>query len=292
MSKEIVPRVEVLFPQPGEGGEFITDKGYYLNRMKRGEGKPARVLPGSSEDPDLAVIQLENDMPQDSIALKLAPRPANGGEKVVLVGNSGLSSGSFGIAPGLVKNRLSGVAGWKVTRSLESHIPSFGGDSGSAVVNYQGQIVGVHFGAITLKGASLQYAVDRDEVLTFLKKYDVEPAEVVASEVLPPASAVVLDLLKQLDDADPERCRKAVEDLSGVDPFDARRAIPALVRALQRHPDSGFRRRVTEELERIGPPVKEDIDCLAPAMRIAYKPLRLYVLHALRAVGAGRQTSD
>ena len=284
---ELVARVGVLFPQRGEGGELITDKKFYESMMSRREGIMARVLPGTSEDPDLAVIQLESDMPQDTVSLKLAPQPASSGEKVLLVGNSGLSSGSFGIAPGFVKNRLPGIQGWKTTRSLETHLPTFGGDSGSAVVNYQGQIVGVHFGAkaVAEKSASVQYAADRDEVLTFLKKFDVKPEEVVASDVLPPASAVVLDIIQRLDDMDLERCRKAVEDLSRLEPIEARRAIPALVRALQRHADPRFRRRATEELERIGPPVKEDIDCLAQAMRIPYKPLRMYVLHALSQLG-------
>jgi len=160
---QTVARVEVLFPQRGEGGELITDKKYYEALMEKHEGKKARVLPGTSEDPDLAVIQLEDELPQDTVALKLAPQPAGAGEKVVLVGNSGLSSGSFGIAPGMVKTRVPNVViedyVWKKTWCLENHIPSFHGDSGSPVVNYRGQMVGVHFGGHP-KSQVLKYAAD------------------------------------------------------------------------------------------------------------------------------------
>jgi HEAT repeat protein len=302
IGSEDVARVEVFFPQKGEGGEWITDKKYYESLRDRHQGIMGRVLRPTSADPDLALIQLEGDLPQESIALKFAPQPGGEGDKVVLVGNAGISSGLWSISPGFIKNRVPEVRVprkfksqdgevferdiiWKKTWCLETSIPSHQGDSGSPVVNDRGQLVGVHFGA-NPKSNLIKYAADRNEVLAYLKTFDVKPEEVVATDVLPPASAVVLDLIRLLDDMDLERCRKAVEDLSRLEPIEARRAVPALVRALQRHSDPTFRRRATEELERIGPPVKEDIDCLAQAMRIPYKPLRMYVLHALSQLGA------
>lgn len=301
IGSEDVARVEVFFPQKGAGGEWITDKKYYESLRDMHQGKTGRVLRPTSADPDLALIQLEGDLPQESIALKFAPQAGAEGDKVVLVGNAGLSSGLWSISPGFIKNRVPEVRVprkfqsqggevfereivWKKTWCLETSIPSHQGDSGSPVVNDRGQLVGVHFGA-NPKSNLIKYAADRNEVLMYLKNFDVKPEEVVASDVLPPASAVILELIKLLDDMDLERCRKAVEDLNRVDPIEARRAIPALVRALQRHADPTFRRRATEELERIGPPVKEDIDCLTQAMRIPYKPLRMYVLHALSQLG-------
>ena len=64
--------------------------------------------------------------------------------------------------------------------------------------------------------------------------------------------AAILAIIKQLDDADLAKCRKGVEDLDHLDPVESRRAIPALVRALQRHLDEGFRGGVEEVVDASG----------------------------------------
>jgi S1-C subfamily serine protease len=299
--RKVRPRVEVLFPRRNERHEVIKAKKDYLDLMFARKGQTARVL---LADPkcDLAVIQLEGNLPQETMAVKVAPRVAEENDKVYSVGNPGPSNAVWVPSSGTVRSRVEQIYANKYNKlreptgekylflgawGLETTVPINHGDSGSALVNERNQVVGINCGGDD-NVQSMQYAVDRNELLKFLEREEVgvNRKEVLADDVLPPASTVVQDTIKLLDDTDLERCRKGIEALSRADPFEARRAIPALVRALQRHADPGFRRRVTEELERIGPPVKEDIGCLDPAMRIAYKPLRLYVLHALEQLGA------
>lgn len=292
--------VQVLFPIRGSDGQWITEKNYYRDLLKQRKSQTARVLLADKRC-DLAVIQLQGTFPQDTRAVKVAPRAAEPTDQVFSVGNPGVSSALWLPSRGSVRARVRQLYVNKYDKNdqiigkllfrdawgLEASISINHGDSGSSLVNSRGHVIGVNVGG-DLKDQSMRYAIDRIELLKVLEneKVGLNRKEVEADETLPPPSALVLDLLKQLDDSDLEICRKAVEELSRVEPFEARRAIPVLVRALQRHADAGFRRRATEELERIGPPVKEDVACLAPAMRIAYKPLRLYVLHALSQLGS------
>jgi HEAT repeat protein len=300
---EVAPRVQVLFPQPDGHGDWIRDRAHYESLRQGNQGMLGRVLKPTSDDPDLALVQLEGDMPQDCLALQLAPRQAEVGDKVVLVGNSGLSSGLWSLSPGFVKNRVPerriplpvrneqgqvvGEEPTVVNRSwcLETSVPSYHGDSGSPVVNDRGQLVGVHFSGHP-KSEQIKFAADLKEVLGFLAKFDVPRDEVVASDALRPAGVVVRELISQVESVDAAVCRKGVEGLARLAPADARRAIPALVRALQRHEDEPLRRTIIEALDLTGPPVPEDLDCLDPAIRMAYKPARLYAVKALAQLGA------
>jgi HEAT repeat protein len=207
----------------------------------------------------------------------------------MLIGNAGVSSGLWSLSPGSIKNRVPQVR-WeevvvKNTCCLETTIPSHPGDSGSPVLNDRGQLVGVHYGGHR-ETKLMKYAVDRDEVLKFLEKFGLDRRDVEASDVVPPAGAEVLGLIKLVEDAKPAVCRKGVDGLSRLNPVDTRRAVPALVRALGRHEDESLRRAIVELLNSIGPPVKEDLDCLTPAFRLAYTPARLYVVDALGRMGA------
>ncbi len=300
---EVVPQVLVLFPQPGKDGEWESDTKFYENLILQKKAWVGRVLKPTSGDPDLALIELVGELPQECVALQLAPRHAEVGDGVTLVGNAGVSSGLWSVSPGNVKNRVPEVRLPKMLRTedgriidtgeefvdkktwcLETSIPSHPGDSGSPVLNDRGRLVGVHYGG-NPKSNLIKYAVDRDEVLSFLAKFGIDRRDVEASDVLPPAGTEVLDLVKLVEDGKPDACRKGVDGLRRLNPVDSRRAVPALVRALQRHEDETLRRAITELLNAIGPPVKEDLDCLTPAIRLAYTPARLYVVEALGRLG-------
>jgi hypothetical protein len=124
------------------------------------------------------------------------------------------------------------------------------------------------------------------------KPKPVPPAPQPVAPAIPPAKPPIqpgavataytaAELCKQLDDADLAKCRKAVDDLDRLNRMEARRAIPALVRALRRHPDESFRRRAAEVLQRIGPPLAADLECLGPAIQITFKPVKLYVVNVV-----------
>ena len=279
-------QVQVLFPMRDSRGEVIPEKKEYIKLLQQGKGMKARVL-HADKGRDLAVLQLEGRLPVGTVAVKVAPRPAARAERILLVGNPGLSSALWVPTPGTVRSRVSraDTIGYN-HRCLETLLGTHGGDSGSPIVNARCQLVGIHFAAHKALGSTLKYAADRDEVLAVLGKIDVEKDEVLASDTLPVASAVVLKLIKQIEGLDRKKSLEGVEALGKVDREAARRAIPALARALQRHKDEDFRRAVTEELERVGPPVKADLDCIGPVMALSYRRARLYVIDALGQMGA------
>ena len=121
----------------------------------------------------------------------------------------------------------------------------------------------------------------------------VEPSEVkpqpLANTIVvtaAPASAKVQAMIKQIDADDQTTAQKGVKALGGVDAEEARGAVPALTRALVRHKEDDFRREVAEELERIGPPSKEDVTCLGPVYRSGHKRAQLYAIESLGQLGS------
>jgi S1-C subfamily serine protease/HEAT repeat protein len=286
-------RLLVLFPQRDPMGKLISEKKYYESLLASGKAHVANVLHADKER-DLAVIQLEGRLPQDTLAIKVAPQPASQADHILLVGNPGVSEALWVPTSGSVRSRLKSIHLEHMDyphRCLETALGTHGGDSGSPIVNTRGQLVAVHFARHLDPVATLKYAADRDEVLAVLREVNVKDEEVLGTEVLPPAGARVQALVKQVDDGNPEVCRKGVEGLARLDPAEARRAVPALVRALLRHEDETLRRAITDELQRIGPPVREDLDCLGAALGVAYKPARLYVIDALSQMGPDAQSA-
>jgi HEAT repeat protein len=100
-----------------------------------------------------------------------------------------------------------------------------------------------------------------------------------------PDNSRLRNLVRQLTNPDLETNRKAIEELASLDDAEARRAIPALVGAARRHDDEGFRQRAAQELQRLGPPLEEEVDCLKDALRVPHPALRRYVLSALKKMG-------
>jgi S1-C subfamily serine protease len=186
--------VKVFFSACDETGQIITDRQQYLNDFvelrEAGIAFVGRVL-ARSETADLALVQLE-ELPVEAQALPLADASCQPGESVHLIGNSG-DTELWRYCPGHVRNVYRQSSASYV---VENTCPTFGGDSGSPLVNSNGELVGIHFArARTLlkvtngrgeteyqEGERLvSYAVDIRDVRAFLESltggvYQGEPA--------------------------------------------------------------------------------------------------------------------
>lgn len=137
---ENATQVQVLFPIIS-GGRVVADKDLY----KRETPLSARVL---ASDPrcDLALLQLSK-IPGNVVELKLAGESAEPGERVHSVGNPGASSAYWVYSQGLVRqvaHRKIAFPGQVIeTKLVEIQSPVNPGDSGSALVNDQCEVVAV-----------------------------------------------------------------------------------------------------------------------------------------------------
>jgi S1-C subfamily serine protease len=164
--------VEVMFPAYRPDGHVIHEEGYYLTTAKR---YPARVLSVDGKR-DLALVELES-MPAGVAALPLATQGAREGDKVHLVGNAGLNQALWGYVSGHVRLVARQYGGLAPGQNLDavmglSDMATNGGDSGAAVVNDQGEVVGTNScHRQDLKGPSGHVAgyIDLSEVKAFLK---------------------------------------------------------------------------------------------------------------------------
>src|SRR6185437_3797497 len=152
--------LRAFFPVWDKEGKLINDKRYYERLRDDGKGCTASVLKGDMER-DLAIIHLESPLPVNAVAIKVAPKPALPGARLVLVGNPGASNGRWRFSTGKVQNRvpevrtteeLTGPKGERLPTErvllrawcLESDVPTGPGDSGCPIVNGKGQLVGIH----------------------------------------------------------------------------------------------------------------------------------------------------
>lgn len=125
-------------------GKIVSDPKRYANKFVRG-----KVI---DSDPkiDLAVIEVDS-VPEGMHALRLSAEPASPGDRLHLVGNPGVSKGLFVYTTGTLRSTTE----HKITfarnaqsvdvRTLETQMATNGGDSGSAVLDDYGQVVGVNF---------------------------------------------------------------------------------------------------------------------------------------------------
>lgn len=168
-------QVQVLFPII-RGGRVVADKDLY----KKETPLTARVL---ATDPrcDLALLELSK-IPDGVTELKLAAESAEPGERVHSVGNPGASSAYWVYSQGLVRQ----VAHRKIvfpgqvieTMLVEIQSPVNPGDSGSALVNDQGEVVAV-VSATNHSAQLFGLAIDVSRVRNFLMA-STTPAKVAA----------------------------------------------------------------------------------------------------------------
>jgi tetratricopeptide (TPR) repeat protein len=160
--------VEVLFPSY-KGGRLIQERQYYLGHAARLKGK---VLSNDLKR-DLCLIQAEA-LPDGTAALSLASASGLPGENLNLIGNPAASGALWNYASGTLRavylkkfiykntvHEVDAVVG-------ETQLPANPGDSGAAVFNDRGEVLGVHSGG-TPDGVQLMATyIDVIEVRNFL----------------------------------------------------------------------------------------------------------------------------
>jgi len=292
--------LKILFPVRDPSGEVQSRKEDYKLMLKKGQYRRAKVL-CKDTNRDLALLEVVEPLPADTLGLKIAPRPARPGQKLMSVGNPAASQALWAFSSGDLRSRVSQFQCHRLEQDdriitkvmplvMETTVPINSGDSGSPLVNEQCRIVGVNFGAKII-GNLMMYATDRDEVVNFLRNAKENVEEFIEAETLSSARTNVLALKARLQSTTIDTCRQAVVEISKLDPDDGRYLVPQLIQILHRFEDEDLHRQVTIELNRIGPPVKDDLGCFAGFMRIAYLPARRYVLTSLAQLGKDARES-
>lgn len=287
-------KVLVMFPERKPDGTLIKEKDYYRARAKEGKAFPAVVLV-KDKDRDLAILQLVDRCPVGTVELKISPHVARDASKLASVGNPGINSGLWVFSNGTVRQRTEDYPPFFKHACLQTDLPINRGDSGSPVVNERGHVVGVNFAGIDkdLQGRPLltrvMLAVDRNELLFLLKpilaKLGISEEELIAPDVAVPATARVKAMIRDIESTDRKVSQRGVDGLHRVEPEGAREAVPALVDGLVRFDDDKYRRTVIRELDRIGPPPVDQLDCLKKLTALAYPPGRLYAVEAIKRLG-------
>jgi tetratricopeptide (TPR) repeat protein len=135
--------VRVTFPKFRDG-KVISDARSYPAK----EALAARVL---DSDPrrDLAILQLKGKLPREARALKLADSEPSPGQKLLLVGQPAASDGWWVVTTGTVRalvRKTARIDGQSIdAATIESQMATNPGDSGAAVLNEDGEVVGINF---------------------------------------------------------------------------------------------------------------------------------------------------
>jgi tetratricopeptide (TPR) repeat protein len=149
-------------------GRVVSDPAVY--RLDR--ALPGKVVDSDPQN-DLAVIRLTN-LAEELPELKLAAMNPQPGDRLHLVGNPGVSSGRWVYTSGTVRQLVRRAITYSNgqafdTTVIESQMAVNFGDSGSAVVDDRGEVVGVTSGAaFSEKVHNLAWHVDLDELKRFL----------------------------------------------------------------------------------------------------------------------------
>lgn len=168
--------VEIIFPIYKDG-KLIHDRGYYLKTATRFKGK---VL-GVDAKRDLSLIQVDS-LPKGTIALRLADDSGQPGEDLHLIGNPAASGAMWNYTTGTLRAVYQKRFTYKNTSHEvdafvgETQLPANPGDSGGAVFNDRGEVLGVHSGGSPDGVTLMATYIDVAEVKQFLS----EPLKAVA----------------------------------------------------------------------------------------------------------------
>jgi S1-C subfamily serine protease len=172
--------VTVVFPQ-FDHGRLIDDREYYWKNGRK-QGTPGRVI-HRDETRDLALIQVDR-LPESAKALALAERPVEPEATVYRV-STGNTNDAFRMIKGAVKRvrlrKLTYASGQVVRcRIVESDARPIAGHSGAAVLNADGELVGIHAAAED-ESNETSLAIEVGVVKEFLEdgraKLEREPAK-------------------------------------------------------------------------------------------------------------------
>jgi tetratricopeptide (TPR) repeat protein len=168
--------VEIVFPTQ-KGSKLIQERNYYLSTAKRYKG---RVLANDLKR-DLCLI-LAEDLPPGTEALSLATDSAQPGDNLNLIGNPAASGAMWNYTTGTLRAVYKKRFTYKNTSHEvdaqvgETQLPANPGDSGAAVFNDRGEVVGVHSGGTPDNVQLMATYIDIQEVRAFLN----EPFKLVA----------------------------------------------------------------------------------------------------------------
>jgi S1-C subfamily serine protease len=168
--KDVVDEVTVLFPEFRNNRVVVRIDAYLDEEGKpRDKGVRGRVL---YTDPsrDLALIRLD-EVPEGVNELRLASDRPQAGERLHYVGNPGVSGALWVYTQGVVRAVVRRQIAYKDqlvdALVVEAQSPTNPGDSGSPVVNDEGDLVGVHSGA-SRDGRLMSWFIEVSEVRKFL----------------------------------------------------------------------------------------------------------------------------
>lgn len=141
---QLEAQVQVCFPQLSAGA-LVVERSAYREKFAKIAVR-GKVL---SRDPrrDLALVEVES-LPQGVVAMPMAKRMPEPGDKIHSIGNPGASDALWVFTSGVLRQgyvgRLQNEAGYPVeAKLLEVQSPVNRGDSGGPALNEEGELVGI-----------------------------------------------------------------------------------------------------------------------------------------------------
>jgi hypothetical protein len=161
--------VEIVFPA-WKNDRLIQERNYYISTAKRYKGKVIRT----AAQRDLVLIEVEA-LPAGTVALPLAQESGQPGDNLNMIGNPAASGAMWNYVTGTLRAVYHKKFTYKGTQYAvdaligETQLPGNPGDSGSAVFNDRGEVLGVHSGG-TPDGVQLMSTyIDVAEVRLLLR---------------------------------------------------------------------------------------------------------------------------
>ncbi|HLJ95869.1 MAG TPA: HEAT repeat domain-containing protein [Gemmataceae bacterium] len=289
------PRAVIFFPVSHNGKE-IGDPQHYLDEYEsKGKlGCKAKVV-YTVTGKDLALLQLEDALPEGVLAVQVSPETAQGGQGVLSIGVSGVhlqKNRAVGVlwrnAPGTVrrapqretfKTRADQLIDASIVETTSETNPE---DSGGPVVNERGELIAV-VSVFVVGERSVTKNIDASEadvmVRTFIKKEYGK--EWLAGPLQPGVRQApdVTALLQRLTDPNPQTRLRSIRKLGEL-AVEAKSAIPRLV-PLLKDSDPDISRAVHVALDLIGTPTKFDLDVLYQALKDKHDGTRVYAARML-----------
>ena len=161
--------VQVIYPLYRRG-RLIDDHDFYWRNWKQ-FATDGRVI-HRDKTHDLALIQVDH-LPASARALEFAAKAVEPGETVCRVGSPSAKDEGWQLTKGVVKKVATHSLRYKsgqyvLCRWVENDAPPIHGHSGSAVLNADGELVGVH--AAGEDATNLSAAVEESVVKKFLEE--------------------------------------------------------------------------------------------------------------------------
>ncbi|HYV34304.1 MAG TPA: tetratricopeptide repeat protein, partial [Gemmataceae bacterium] len=138
--------VDILFPAYKDG-KLIQERNYYLKTATKVKGK----IVSANNKCDLCLIQVDA-LPEGTQALRLASDSGQPGDNLNLIGNPAASGAMWNYTIGTLRAVYKKKFTYKNTSHEveaiigETQLPANPGDSGGAVFNDKGEVLGVHSG--------------------------------------------------------------------------------------------------------------------------------------------------